>query len=76
MQTTSFEGDEFTRRLSLTVQEIEFIELTLEGLPMMQIAFHFLVDLESVHLHHRSIYIKLAIKNEAELIQFAIRHCI
>lgn len=66
-------GDEFTRRLTLNLRQIEIISMMRRGSSIKEMMCHFLDKPQTIHAHKQVIYRKLGINKEADIIQFAIR---
>ncbi len=59
---------------SLTRRELEVLGSLAQGKPVAQIADEMVVSPNTVYTHLRNIKEKLALKNQAEMIRFAIEH--
>ena len=60
-------------RNSLTAKEREVLQLIAEGYSSKQIAKHFNLSLNTIHVHRNNIMRKLGIHKQAELVRFALK---
>ncbi len=60
-------------RDSLTAKEKEVLQLIAEGYSSKQIAKHFTLSLNTVHVHRNNIMRKLGIHKQAELVRYALK---
>ena len=58
---------------SLTPKEKEILQLIAEGYSSKQIAKHFTLSLNTIHVHRNNIMRKLGIHKQAELVRYALK---
>jgi len=58
---------------TLTPREREILQMTAEGLTSTEIGDKLMISPRTVEVHRSNLTIKLGIKNQADLIRFAIR---
>ena len=57
----------------LTNKEKEVLQLIAEGYSSKQIAKHFTLSLNTIHVHRNNIMRKLGIHKQAELVRYALK---
>lgn len=67
-------GDDFTRRLNLTLREVEIIRLIRAGCTTEQIADKLHIAVDTVKTHRKNIHTKLGLTNVVDLVQWANRN--
>jgi DNA-binding NarL/FixJ family response regulator len=59
---------------TLTAREREILQMTVEGRTSAEIGEKLMISPRTVEVHRSNISIKLGIKNQADLIRFALKH--
>ena len=70
----SIEGTPLDAYETLTAREREILQMTVEGHTSAEIGEKLMISPRTVEVHRSNLSIKLGIKNQADLIRFAIKH--
>jgi len=63
----NYKSDNFSKKFSLTLRELEVVELLLESKPNTEIAQVMEISSETVKSHRKNIYLKLGVNNILDL---------
>jgi DNA-binding NarL/FixJ family response regulator len=68
------QSDDFVKKTNLSKREVELLGHILEGKTNPQIANEMSLSIHTIVAHRKNIHIKLGVKNERDLIKFAIQN--